>query len=183
MDILYIACNVSYFLHIVLHLSYIFLWLFYTGIAYNVLWSYVLWSFYTCIAYTCLYIGWAFSNCIKKIDEEIYKKNEEQSEEKIIEHYKNNEEKYKNNEEMYKQTIELYIDSVEIYEIRNLALKHDIKCVMPAIVVQKWFRRILLSRCMMKLIPKLIPIYYEPTAKGGYFAKKDIAKAVGLNYE
>lgn len=38
--------------------------------------------------------------------------------------------------------------------------------------LQKWYRRMMLSRRLTKLIPCLMPIYYHPQAKGGYFEKK-----------
>jgi hypothetical protein len=39
-------------------------------------------------------------------------------------------------------------------------------------VLQRWFRGIHASRKMLRLIPELIPIYYHPDSKGGYFHKK-----------
>src|SRR5947199_266313 len=34
-------------------------------------------------------------------------------------------------------------------------------------IIQSWFKKILLSKRLMKLIPQLIPLYYHPDAKGG----------------
>ena len=41
-------------------------------------------------------------------------------------------------------------------------------------LLQCWFKKILLSKRLMKLIPQLIPLYYHPDAKGGYLSKRDI---------
>ncbi len=32
--------------------------------------------------------------------------------------------------------------------------------------------KIIISKWLIKLIPKIIPIYYHPQCKGGYFDKK-----------
>lgn len=42
------------------------------------------------------------------------------------------------------------------------------------VVLQKWFKKIYLSKRIIKLIKQLVPIYYHPKAKGGYFHKKSI---------
>jgi hypothetical protein len=44
--------------------------------------------------------------------------------------------------------------------------------------LQKWFKRLYLGKKLRKLIPQLIPLYYHPDAKGGYFDKLEIIKFV-----
>jgi hypothetical protein len=58
-----------------------------------------------------------------------------------------------------------------------------IKCeeltkIEKVIIIQKWFKRILLGRKLLKMIPRLAPLYYDPEAKGGYFHKKKMLKFV-----
>jgi hypothetical protein len=38
-------------------------------------------------------------------------------------------------------------------------------------LLQKWFKRVLIGRKLLNLIPKIIPLYYADLAKGGYFRK------------
>ena len=40
--------------------------------------------------------------------------------------------------------------------------------------LQKWFKKILFSKRLTKLISQLIPLYYHPEAKGGYIHKRDM---------
>jgi hypothetical protein len=44
--------------------------------------------------------------------------------------------------------------------------------VKKLIKLQLWFKNMYLSKRLKKLIPQLIPLYYHPDAKGGYFEKK-----------
>ena len=44
--------------------------------------------------------------------------------------------------------------------------------VSKLVILQKWFKGILMSKKLLKLINQLIPLYYHPDAKGGYFHKK-----------
>ena len=39
-------------------------------------------------------------------------------------------------------------------------------------ILQNWIKRMLQRKKLIKLIPQLIPLYYHPDAKGGYFDKK-----------
>jgi hypothetical protein len=39
-------------------------------------------------------------------------------------------------------------------------------------VIQKWMKRISLSDRLSNLIPGLVPIYYHPDCRGGFFHKK-----------
>lgn len=48
------------------------------------------------------------------------------------------------------------------------------------IVLQRWFKKILQSKRLTKLIPKLIPLYYHPECKGGYFHKKSILEFLSI---
>jgi hypothetical protein len=46
--------------------------------------------------------------------------------------------------------------------------------VKKLIKLQRWFKSMHLSRRLEKLIPLIVPIYYHPDAKGGYFDKQQI---------
>jgi hypothetical protein len=46
--------------------------------------------------------------------------------------------------------------------------------VKKLIVIQKWIKRIILSNRLSGLIPGLVPIYYHPDHRGGFFHKKRI---------
>jgi len=39
-------------------------------------------------------------------------------------------------------------------------------------ILQRWFRKQILGRRLIRLIPWIMPLYYHPDAKGGYFEKK-----------
>ncbi len=41
-------------------------------------------------------------------------------------------------------------------------------------VLQTWFRRVILRKRLQRLIPKIMPLYYDPFAKGGYMDKKNL---------
>ena len=43
-------------------------------------------------------------------------------------------------------------------------------------ILQKYIKKYTLSNRMLKIINKLVPIYYHPECKGGYFIKKDMLK-------
>jgi hypothetical protein len=51
------------------------------------------------------------------------------------------------------------------------------KSMIKLIKLQQWFKSMYLSKRLNRLIPQLIPLYYHPDAKGGYFDKLKI-----LNY-
>src|SRR5437773_2058455 len=44
------------------------------------------------------------------------------------------------------------------------------------IVLQRWFKKVLLSKNMVKLIPQLMPLYYHPESKGGYLHKRNMLR-------
>jgi hypothetical protein len=44
--------------------------------------------------------------------------------------------------------------------------------IQKVIVLQRWFRNVSMSKRLSKIIKMIIPIYYHPDAKGGYFDKK-----------
>jgi hypothetical protein len=46
--------------------------------------------------------------------------------------------------------------------------------IKKLILLQKWWKKIYLSNRLKKLIKQLIPLYYHPDAKGGYFDKLKI---------
>ena len=46
--------------------------------------------------------------------------------------------------------------------------------VNKLIIIQRFFKNILLVRRFQRLIPLLMPLYYHPVAKGGYFHKKEM---------
>ena len=41
-------------------------------------------------------------------------------------------------------------------------------------ILQRWAKRMLLVKRLIRLIPQLMPLYYDPLAKGGYFHKKNM---------
>ena len=41
-------------------------------------------------------------------------------------------------------------------------------------ILQRWFKKVILSKRLTKLIPQLMPLYYHPEAKGGYIHKRDM---------
>jgi hypothetical protein len=55
--------------------------------------------------------------------------------------------------------------------INNPCFEENVK---KLIKIQRWARKILLSLRLTNLIPKLMPIYYHPDSKGGYFHKKQM---------
>ncbi len=55
----------------------------------------------------------------------------------------------------------LNIDNME-YEINIKKLK----------ILQQWIKKVILSKRLRELIPLLMPLYYNPEAKGGYMHKK-----------
>lgn len=38
--------------------------------------------------------------------------------------------------------------------------------------LQRWFKSLILSKKLTRLIPRIIPLYYDPESKGGFFEKK-----------
>lgn len=46
--------------------------------------------------------------------------------------------------------------------------------------LQKWLRRMMVRKKLIRLIPRLMPLYYHPLAKGGYFHKKDMSEFLNL---
>ena len=50
--------------------------------------------------------------------------------------------------------------------------------IKKLIIVQRFFKKILLSKPIRRLLPLLVPLYYHPDAKGGYFHKKCMMKFI-----
>lgn len=50
------------------------------------------------------------------------------------------------------------------------------------ITLQRWFKNMLMSRKIIKIIPLLMPLYYHPDSKGGYFHKKEMLTSL-MNLE
>lgn len=46
------------------------------------------------------------------------------------------------------------------------------------IFLQKWVKKMILRKRLIKLIPKIIPLYYAPEHKGGYFHKKEMHRFI-----
>ncbi len=63
----------------------------------------------------------------------------------------------------------LNISKCKWLKISNL--KYD-ENITKLIKLQKWFKIILLNKKLLKLIKKIIPLYFAPSAKGGYMHKK-----------
>ena len=40
--------------------------------------------------------------------------------------------------------------------------------------LQNWFKKLILSKRLIKIIPGIMPIYYHPDSKGGYLHKRDM---------
>jgi len=53
------------------------------------------------------------------------------------------------------------------------------KSIKKLIRLQQWFRSMLMSRRLKRLIAQIMPIYYHPDAKGGYFDKLKIQEYFG----
>ncbi len=53
----------------------------------------------------------------------------------------------------------------------NKYFRNDLKKVKK---IQKCVKRTLLSNRLINMIPKIMPLYYHPDAKGGYFDKKEL---------
>lgn len=56
--------------------------------------------------------------------------------------------------------------------------QHYNKNIKKLIILQKWLKKMLVRKRLIKLIPILIPLYYHPESKGGYFHKKEILEFV-----
>jgi hypothetical protein len=48
--------------------------------------------------------------------------------------------------------------------------------IKKLVILQRWFRSMSLSLRLKRLIPQIIPLYYHPDAKGGYFDKLSIMR-------
>ncbi len=59
--------------------------------------------------------------------------------------------------------------------IKNKEFETNIKMLK---ILQQWIKKIILSKRLSELIPLLIPLYYDPEAKGGYFHKKNMLKFI-----
>ena len=69
--------------------------------------------------------------------------------------------------------------------VRNVKYENNIKNLK---ILQKYFKKILLSKKLLKLIPRLMPfglllckarpLYYHPESKGGYLHKRDMLKFI-----
>ena len=46
------------------------------------------------------------------------------------------------------------------------------------IILQRWFKKIIFSKRLTKIIPLLMPLYYHPSSKGGYLHKKQLLEFV-----
>jgi hypothetical protein len=51
---------------------------------------------------------------------------------------------------------------------------HFNESINKLIILQKWFKKLYMSRKLKRIIPQIIPLYYHPDAKGGYFDKLKI---------
>ena len=56
-------------------------------------------------------------------------------------------------------------------DMKNPLFKENIQ---KLIVLQKWFRNLLLSKHLTTMIKKIVPIYYHPDCKGGYLHKREM---------
>ncbi len=70
---------------------------------------------------------------------------------------------------------ELYCTKCKWLNINNIEYDNNIKNLIK---LQMWLKKILMSKRLICLIPKLMPIYYHPEAKGGYLHKKNMLKFV-----
>lgn len=50
--------------------------------------------------------------------------------------------------------------------------------IKKLILLQKWMKKMIVRKRLIKLIPLLMPIYYHPESKGGYFHKKNMLEFV-----
>ncbi len=45
-------------------------------------------------------------------------------------------------------------------------------------ILQRWIKKVVIGKRIKRLIPSLMPLYYHPEAKGGYFHKKRILEFI-----
>lgn len=50
--------------------------------------------------------------------------------------------------------------------------------VRKLVILQKWLRRMILRKKLITLIPLLVPLYYHPDSRGGYFHKKNMLEFI-----
>lgn len=89
---------------------------------------------------------------------------------------------------MIRKLQELYCPDCEKLNLTDIRIPETIKYIgsdklqwrnsdqnlTKLIVLQKWFKNVSMSKKLIKLIPLLMPLYYHPEAKGGYFHKKEM---------
>ncbi len=68
-------------------------------------------------------------------------------------------------------TREHHIDKCMWLNINNIEYENNIKKLR---IIQKFITKIIMSKRLMRLIPKIIPLYYHPECKGGYMHKKQM---------
>jgi hypothetical protein len=47
-------------------------------------------------------------------------------------------------------------------------------CYLEVLQIQLWLRKMILRKRLIRLTKQLIPLYYQPEAKGGYFDRKNV---------
>ena len=73
----------------------------------------------------------------------------------------------------------------EIPIIPRLKLLYTFHCMwldkenhIPVVKLQRYFRKVIKRRKIIAIRNQLIPIYYAPNMKGGYFAKQKLEQCV-----
>ncbi len=67
--------------------------------------------------------------------------------------------------------LELYCSNCPWLNIKNEQFEINIKKLKR---IQEFIRKIIMSKRLMELIPKIMAIYYHPECKGGYMHKKQM---------
>ena len=60
----------------------------------------------------------------------------------------------------------------------NLGNRQYYENIIKLIILQRFFKKIIISKRLLRLIPKLMPLYYNPSAKGGYLHKRNMIKFI-----
>lgn len=50
--------------------------------------------------------------------------------------------------------------------------------IKKLVILQRWMKRLIVRKRLVRMIPRLMPLYYHPLAKGGYFHKKHMLEFV-----
>lgn len=72
-------------------------------------------------------------------------------------------------------TRSLIIKGCPWINLKNNNYQHNIKKLLK---IQKWAKKIILYKRLIKMMPMIIQIYYDPECRGGYFHKKNLIEFI-----